>query len=64
MRKEVRIDPREKPRARSVPISFVREPTAAYIVLSAPKTAPSAITSVTKSPSPRRSVASVADCAA
>lgn len=35
-----RIEPREKPSARSVPISAVRDCTAAYIVFVAPKTAP------------------------
>ena len=39
-RNETRIEPREKPIARSVPISAVRAWTAAYIVFVAPKTAP------------------------
>src|SRR5439155_2132609 len=40
LRKERRMAPRPKPSARSVPTSAVRAATAAYIVLRAPKTAP------------------------
>src|SRR5262249_8226273 len=44
VRNETRIAARPKPSARSVPISAVRLATAAYIVLSAPKTAPTGMT--------------------
>jgi hypothetical protein len=43
-RKDTRIASREKPSARSVPISAVRLATAAYMVLSAPNVAPVAMT--------------------
>ncbi len=41
--KETRIERREKPIARSVPISRVRAETCAYIVFIAPKAAPIAV---------------------
>ena len=48
MRNDARIDRREKPRARSVPISRVRAATIAYMVFIAPKTAPIPMTKATK----------------
>ena len=47
MMNDVMIDRREKPSARSVPISRVRDATSPYIVFMAPNTAPMPITTPT-----------------
>ena len=47
-RTTIRIERREKPSARSVPISRVRDATIAYMVFIAPNTAPMPITKATK----------------
>ncbi len=54
---ELRIDVREKPSARSVPISRVRADTSAYIVFIAPNTAPMPMMTPTNSASAVRSLA-------
>ena len=51
MMNAVMIDRREKPSARSVPISRVREATRPYIVFIAPKMAPMPITTPTNTAS-------------
>ncbi len=54
---EDRIEKREKPSARSVPISRVREATIAYMVFMAPNTAPTPMTKATKAARALRMVA-------
>ena len=56
--------PAPNPRARKVAISRVREATAVYIVLMAPKTAPMPISTAMKYPSVRMSRLSCCDCCA
>ena len=56
------IAPPPKPIARSTAISRARSDTAEYIVLSAPNTAPSAITAATSEPSTVISVVTTCDC--
>ena len=57
-------EPPPKPSARRVAISRARAATAEYIVFSAPKTAPMAITKATRKPSTRISVLTICDCLA
>jgi hypothetical protein len=53
-----------KPSARSVAISCVRDATAEYIVLTAPKIAPSPISTAMPTPIVRITVCSTCDCCA